>query len=123
MQGDLDKHINILGWLYIAGGVLFLILGILSVIFFGGIGLVAAADDPSALPILGIIGIIGAVVMTIIGLPSLIAGYGLLKGTSWARVLTMILAVINLFNFPIGTALGVYSLAVLMDDRAPAYFH
>lgn len=47
---------------------------------------------------------------------NLIAGVGLLAYQGWARVLTMILSILDLFNIPVGTALALYSLWVLMQD-------
>jgi hypothetical protein len=42
------------------------------------------------------------------------AGWGLLQKEPWARVLTLVLAFISLFHVPFGTALGIYSLWVLL---------
>jgi hypothetical protein len=43
----------------------------------------------------------------------LVAGWGLLKLKRWARVLAMIVAVLMLFAFPIGTVLGALILYYL----------
>jgi hypothetical protein len=42
------------------------------------------------------------------------AGWGLLQRDPWARVLLLVLAFISLINVPFGTALGVYTLWVLL---------
>src|SRR5215467_10587077 len=42
-----------------------------------------------------------------------LAGWGLLQRQHWARMLTLVLAFLALFNIPFGTAVGVYSLWVL----------
>jgi hypothetical protein len=47
-----------------------------------------------------------------------VAGWGLLKREPWARVVTLVLAFISLINFPFGTALGVYSLWVLLPGQS-----
>jgi hypothetical protein len=52
-------------------------------------------------------------VFFVIGIPSLIAGIALLKHKSWARIVAIILAILALTSFPIGTAAGVYTLWVL----------
>lgn len=44
----------------------------------------------------------------------LIAGWGLLQRDPWARVLLLVLAFISLIHIPFGTALGVYTLWVLL---------
>jgi hypothetical protein len=40
----------------------------------------------------------------------------------WARVLGLVLAVINLFNIPFGTALGIYALWVLLNKDTERLF-
>lgn len=40
-------------------------------------------------------------------------GYGLLKKRSWARGLLILLSVLSLLNFPIGTVLGIFFLIFL----------
>lgn len=47
------------------------------------------------------------------------AGYGLLEHESWARPLALVLGFLALLNFPLGTALGVFTLWVLLpaDSR------
>ncbi|HUO17401.1 MAG TPA: hypothetical protein VMX38_20640 [Verrucomicrobiae bacterium] len=43
-----------------------------------------------------------------------IAGWGLMNHTAWARVLVLVLAFISLINVPFGTALGIYTMWVLL---------
>ena len=47
-----------------------------------------------------------------------IAGWGLLQRESWARLLTLIVAFVGLFSVPIGTALGIYTLWVLLPTQS-----
>jgi hypothetical protein len=42
------------------------------------------------------------------------AGWGLLERQPWARTLAIVVAFVNLLDMPLGTALGVYTLWVLM---------
>ena len=44
---------------------------------------------------------------------ALVSGYGLLTRRPWGRVLAIIAAVLALIKFPLGTALGIYTLWVL----------
>jgi len=46
-----------------------------------------------------------------------IAGWGLLERTQWGRVLAIIAAIINLIKFPLGTALGIATLVILLGYR------
>jgi hypothetical protein len=47
-----------------------------------------------------------------------IAGWGLLQREPWARALTLVIAFISLFNVPLGTALGIYTLWVLLPAQS-----
>jgi len=47
-----------------------------------------------------------------------ITGWGLMKRDSWARILALVLAFISLFNIPFGTAIGVYTLWVLLPAQS-----
>jgi hypothetical protein len=56
-------------------------------------------------------------------LPKLIAGYGLLKRQEWARILTLVLSFFSLLNFPLGTALAIYSFIILTKEEAIRLFN
>jgi hypothetical protein len=71
---------------------------------------------------LTLIGTFGAVFFTLLALPGLLAGFGLVKREPWARVLALVLAFLNLVNFPLGTALGIYAFFVLLQKEATEYF-
>jgi ABC-type spermidine/putrescine transport system permease subunit II len=65
----------------------------------------------SFISFLGII----AVLMAVTGF---LAGFGLLERRPWARSLTIVLAVIALLHPPFGTALGIYTLWVLLPTES-----
>jgi hypothetical protein len=44
---------------------------------------------------------------------ALVAGFGLLNRRPWGRVVAIIAAILALLKFPLGTALGIYTLWVL----------
>ncbi|HZR57461.1 MAG TPA: zinc ribbon domain-containing protein [Terriglobales bacterium] len=46
------------------------------------------------------------------------AGWGLLQREPWARMLSIVLAFFALFHVPFGTALGIYTLWVLLPSEA-----
>jgi hypothetical protein len=46
------------------------------------------------------------------------AGWGLLHREPWARILTIVLSFLALFNIPFGTALGIFSLWVLLPAQS-----
>jgi hypothetical protein len=47
-----------------------------------------------------------------------IAGWGLLHREPWARIVVLVLAFVSLFNIPFGTAIGVYTLWVLLPGQS-----
>jgi hypothetical protein len=46
----------------------------------------------------------------------------LLRKQSWARILVLFVSAIDLFNVPIGTALGAYSIWVLLQPETVSLF-
>ena len=48
---------------------------------------------------------------------AIMAGYGLMERAPWGRIVAIIAAFVNLFKFPFGTALGIWSLVMLMGYR------
>jgi hypothetical protein len=116
----MDTHIKVLGFIYIIAGVILVVLGLFLFGILGGAGLLS--QDKQAFLITGFIGTALAVFFFVLSVPSIIAGIGLLKRREWARILTIILGIFHLFGFPIGTAIGVYTLYVLFNDQAKALF-
>ena len=113
-------HIQVLGWLHIGLSAVLVVVGIFALLLFGGIGI--ASQDEEALNVLGCFGLIGISFFMCLAVPGLFAGYGLLKRRPWGRVVAIIVAAFNLFNIPIGTAIGIYALWLLTDEQAEAFF-
>jgi hypothetical protein len=95
---DVQQHVTILGWLYVIGHALFLTVGALLFILLAGIGL--AVDDPEARLVLPVVGGAVGALLILLGLPGLIAGYGLVTAKPWARVLALVIGILNLVNVP-----------------------
>ncbi len=117
---EYPTHVTILAWINIGFSALVAFIGIFGFVFLSGIGV--AADDPNAARILGFVGFAGASFLIILALPGFLAGYGLLGRHRWGRFLAIVVAVIDLFEIPIGTAVGAYGLWVLTDQEAATYF-
>ncbi len=49
---------------------------------------------------------------------ALVAGIGLLDRRPWARVAALVVAFLSLLNPPLGTALGIYTIWVLLPSQA-----
>ena len=117
----MEQHIRIVALLHIILGGIFVAVAVALFVFGAGAAVLSAPGTDEALAGTTCFGII-AVVIAVLSLPSIIAGVGLQRRKKWARILTIILSVINLFNFPVGTALGGYSLWVLLNDQSTSYF-
>jgi hypothetical protein len=76
----------------------------------------AGADFPANF-LTTLLGVIGCAVL-VKAAAGFFAGYGLLHRESWARMLTLVLSFLALFNLPFGTALGIYSLWVLLPAES-----
>jgi glucose uptake protein GlcU len=47
-----------------------------------------------------------------------IAGWGLLQRQEWARIVALVVGFVALLSVPIGTALGIYTLWVLLPSQS-----
>jgi len=120
---DSETHVKIVAWLHIVLSALVLLVTALVLIVFLGIGLLLATTDEAAA--MGIFAVIATIVggfLFLVSVPGLIGGIGLLQRQNWARILVLILSVLQLFHVPFGTAVGVYSLWVLTRDETAALF-
>jgi hypothetical protein len=114
-----------IGLLYLGIGVLGLLAAAAILTFTLGPGLLGffVGESWEALLSLSIIGGAGALMAVLVSLPAVAGGIGLLRHRRWARYLVSILAIPMLFEFPIGTALGGYSLwALVFEDETTELF-
>jgi hypothetical protein len=73
------------------------------------------APTPFLRPLLSVI----AILLLAKAALGFIAGWGLLQREKWARILVLVLAFFSLFtNIPLGTALGVYTMWVLLPSQS-----
>jgi len=119
-EKQLRTHATIVGWLLIVTNALFLLLAAFLFTLLVGIGV--AVGDPEAGRILTIVGTSLAVLLTALGIPGIVAGAGVLARRSWGRILAIVVAVLSLLNFPIGTIIGIYAIWVLLQEAATNYF-
>jgi hypothetical protein len=69
----------------------------------------------------GIVRTVGGVFLAA-GVVGMIAGWGLYERRSWARILAIVLAFLNLMHPPFGTAIGIYTLWVLLPAASEAEY-
>ncbi len=117
----MEKHINIVAALQIGLSIFNLLIAFL---IFTVLKLVGGfVDDDNGATILSLIADVLAIVFIIISVPGILAGMGLYKRREWARVLTLILSVIEIFSFPFGTAIGIYSIWALIQPETITEFN
>lgn len=125
----MTDHVRILGILFIVGGAFGLLVAGLFVVIFGlgALGIAGAAMQENreailAIPIIGAIATILVGLIVVCSIPGIAAGVGLLKYQPWARILSIVLSALNLLNVPVGTALGIYGLWVLLNKDTEKLF-
>lgn len=123
----MESHVKAVAILHIVLGGLGALAAVIILTIFGGIAGIVGATAPrgdavAAVPILGVIGGALSILVLLLSLPAVIAGFGLLSFQPWARILTIVLSALNLLNVPIGTALGAYSLWVMLNTATEALF-
>lgn len=117
---DVGQHVQILGWLYIISHAIFLVIGAFIFMLLTGVG--AFTNDPQAMAILSIVGTSVGLFLSALSLPGLAAGIGLLTRKPWARILAIVVGILNLANMPLGTLIGLYTMWVLLQEAATDYF-
>jgi hypothetical protein len=122
----MEGHVKALGIIYLVFGALGLLAALAFLLFFGGLAGVATTQGGEEGAVGGLaLGAIGGFLFVVIGvmsLPSILAGWGLLNFKEWARILAIVLSALNLFGFPIGTILGAYGLWVLLNQQTAPLF-
>ena len=115
VQSHLAGHVRLLGILWLAISTFRLLPGIF---FFGVFSHIMLPMNPG-IPFFvhGLIRGIGAMFLAGAAL-GLIAGWGLLERQPWARMLAIVLGFISLLEMPFGTALGIYTLWVLLPAQS-----
>lgn len=111
----MEKHINIVAALHIGLSVLGILIGFSVFTILHLVG--DFSNDQQAQFVLSLIARVLVGFMILLSVPGLVAGIGLLKRKEWARILTLIVSVISLLNFPLGTAVGVYSIWALVHPE------
>jgi len=114
----MNTHIKLLGLFYLIWGAMG-VVGMIAVLLIGGLtGFFASLEEPKAGIVLGLVMLAVIVISAISTIPDLICGWGLVRYRPWARIFTIILSILHLFAFPLGTALGIYGLWVMFQPEA-----
>jgi len=114
------EHLHVLAILWFVDGALFLvpafIMALLAAVVtvpmaWHGANKIALVIAPGLFVALSVFFLLSATLRFIVG-------WSLLKTQSWGRSFALVMAFLNLIHLPFGTALGIYTLFVLLPDAA-----
>ena len=119
-ENKMEKHLTIVAALQVG----FSLLGIMAAILVYTVlhSVMHIADEPEAARVLSIVARWVSLFLLLVSIPGLIGGIGLFMKKSWARILVLIISVLDLLNIPIGTAVAVYTIWVLVQDDTVKLF-
>ena len=118
----MDQHKKVLGIIFIVTASLSILVMLTVNMFIGTLFefIIDKANEEDAALVLDmvrqLVTIITWTVTLFISIPSIIAGIGLLNKQRWALTMALILGCLKLLSFPIGTAIGVYSIWVYTEN-------
>ena len=110
VKGRIAGHVRLLGILWLASAAIHLIPGFFLIAFFHPGGILPPEAPPFVNGLLHMVGLflLGSAVV------SILVGWGLLERQPWARTLAIVLGCFSLIKVPFGTALGIYTMWVLL---------
>jgi hypothetical protein len=121
-----QRHLQTLGILWCVFGVIRVVSGLAGIFFlraftthnfsndgwmFGGNGSFNPAWLSGLWPLIAVATVFSAAL-------ALISGYSLMTRRPWGRILAIVAAILSLIKFPLGTAIGIYTLWVLVPGAS-----
>jgi hypothetical protein len=120
----MEKHVTLVGALHIGYSAFQILGGLIAFMFIVGGGLLGGLIAKEEL-VFGITFFVGTTItvwVLLVSIPGIVGGVGLLRYRPWARYMVLVLSVLALLNFPIGMAIGIYSLWALVQDETAKLF-
>jgi hypothetical protein len=120
----MQKHVTLVGALHIGYNAFQLVVALIGFIFLVGGGLIGGfvSQEEIVFAVTFVVGAIICLWILMVSLPSIIGGIALLRYKPWGRYMVLVLSVLALFNIPLGTFIGVYSIWVLVQDETAKLF-
>jgi len=113
----LERHLRVLAILWIAIGALWLVPSLVLMVFSHASRLVVG-DEMFARPFMPPLLFSLGSAFLVVAAGGVLVGWGLMRHEGWARTTAIIVGILALIHFPFGTALGVYTLWVLLPGDA-----
>jgi hypothetical protein len=119
MAQNMEKHVTILSKIMVWLGIFYLVV----MVGAGITGLLVSnsfiqnsSGEVALLPAL-LTGLIIIIPIGILGIMHIVTGRAFREGANWTVIVMWVLAILNLGNIPLGTALGAYAIWVLIKMR------
>ena len=113
---QLQQHFTIIGLLHFGLSAFTMLVVGAAVVIMIAAGLFSGGSE--AMVFITIISLFVGGLTLFMTAPGIVGGIGLLRRRPWARWLLIFVGFLNLFNFPFGTAVGAYTLWVLLQPEA-----
>ena len=123
---DISSKKRTLGILHVVYGsfnaLIFIFLGVLISAFAPFIVEIIVEEEGAEGAVIfemvaNILRVVFTFVFILSALPSIIGGIGVLQGKSWGLTVALIAGCVSIFSFPFGTALGIYSIYVYIENN------
>ena len=116
------EHVRLLGILWMAYSALHVVAGIGAIVvantIFGRYIHIQGGPPPEiTIWLRPLITVVGWLIL-VKAAAGFLAGWGLLQKQDWARTVALVVGFVALLNVPIGTALGIYTLWVLLPAQS-----
>jgi len=120
------EHVKLVGILWAAYSALHLVGGVLAILaakfVIVKIGNIPNGPPPEIMAWLpALVSTVGWLILVKAGL-GFAVGWGLLQHEDWARTFALVLGFVVMLSVPIGTALGIYTLWVLLPSSSEAEY-
>ena len=116
----MKTHVQVIAILHLIFCSLGLLLGLIIGLLTIGGGILS--QEKVAMMITSGVGMFFVIFFALISIPGIVGAIGVLKYKNWGRILLIIVGVFNLPGFPVGTALGIYTIwGLLHKDTLPLF--
>ncbi|MES3025760.1 MAG: hypothetical protein V4857_29630 [Pseudomonadota bacterium] len=113
----MNIHTRIVGALHIFCGLLVIVCVALFMLFFG-VFVSWVPNEQGVLSFFGALGLVVAIPLILMGLAEIIAAIAMLRGSRTGHIFTIVFGILHLVNFPIGSAIGIYTLWALLRNES-----
>jgi len=121
---SIPTGVAVLKWYFIIWGIITILMGLILPWMIVGMMRMAmeATGEVEAQAVAGGIAFFWGFFAVCWGIFDILIGFFLGKGAGWARIAAIIVGILSLLSFPIGTILGIICLVVLFGEEGKAYF-